>query len=316
MADVVTGYASDAGVNMADYGCSNLTATAAKTLANSTHSPSNDPFVIAIQSATNWLYGWQPQVSPNFISQPANQAVSHGQPANFAASATGIPVPAYQWFKDGNLINNATNANYPIASAQRSDGGSYYVVVSNGSGSVTSSVVTLTYNNTAPVAGANFTMGALLGVPSTVQIVGGKYPPTDADNDALTVTSVTGATNGTVTTDGTNVTYTATNGTDDSFTYTVSDGFGGTASATVTVQISSNVQGYNLLSASSLGNGTNVLTFAGIPTYNYALDMATNLTSPINWMPQVTNPAANNGALIFTNVSTEPQSFYRTRYVP
>jgi hypothetical protein len=33
-------------------------------------------------------------------------------------------------------------------------------------------------------------------------------------------------------------------------------------------------------------------------------------------MPQVTNPAANNGSLIFTNFSTEPQSYYRTRYVP
>jgi hypothetical protein len=159
-------------------------------------------------------------------------------------------------------------------------------------------------------------MGALIGIPSTVQIVGGKYPPTDADNDLLTVTGITGATNGTVSTDGTKAIYTATNGTTDNFTYTVSDGFGGTASATVTVQISSNVQGYNLLSASSLGNGTNVLTFAGIPTYNYALDLATNLAPPINWMPQVTNPAANNGSLIFTNVSTEPQSYYRTRYVP
>jgi hypothetical protein len=149
-----------------------------------------------------------------------------------------------------------------------------------------------------------------------VQIVGGKYSPTDADGDALTITSVAGVTNGTVTTDGTNATYTATNGTTDSFTYTVSDGFGGTASATVTVFISSNVQGYNLLSASNLGNGTNVLTFAGIPTYNYALDLATNLAPPINWMPQATNPAANNGSLIFTNVSTAPQSYYRTRYVP
>ena len=276
----------------------------------------NDPRLLAATNVTIWFYGWTPQLSPNITSQPGNQTASAGQSASFTVGATGIPDPTYQWQHAGTNLPMATSATFAIASAQRSDGGNYAVVVSNGSGSVTSSVVTLTYSNTAPVAGANFSMGALIGIPSTVQIVGGKYPPTDADNDALTVTAITGATNGTVSTAGTNATYTATNGTTDSFTYTVSDGFGGTASATVTVQISSNVQGYNLLSASSLGNGTNVLTFAGIPTYNYALDLATNLAPPIHWMPQVTNPAANNGSLIYTNVSTSPQSYYRTRYVP
>lgn len=276
----------------------------------------NDPRLLAATNMTTWFYGWTPQLAPNITGQPANQTVSAGQSASFTVTATGIPDPTYQWQHAGTNLLTANSATLAIASAQRSDGGNYAVVVSNSSGSVTSLVATLTYNNTAPVAGPNFSMGALLGVPSTVQIVGGKYSPTDVDGDALTITSISGVTNGTVTTDGTNATYTATNGTADSFAYTVSDGFGGTASATVTVLISSNVQGYNLLSAANLGNGTNVLTFAGIPTYNYALDLATNLAPPINWMPQVTNPAANNGALIFTNVSSEPQTFYRTRYVP
>jgi hypothetical protein len=57
-----------------------------------------------------------------------------------------------------------------------------------------------------PVAGPSFTLGANIGIPATVQIIGGKYAPTDSYGDPLTITSVTGATNGTVTTDGTNVT--------------------------------------------------------------------------------------------------------------
>jgi hypothetical protein len=190
------------------------------------------------------------------------------------------------------------------------------VVASNGSGSVTSSVVTLTYNNTAPEAGPDFAMGAVVGIPSTVLIVGGKYSPTDADNDPLTIISVAGAINGTVTTDGTSATYTAFNGPSDAFTYTVSDGYGGTASATVTVFINTNVQGYNLLSVVTPGNGTNVLAFSAIPTCSYALEAATNLLPPILWIPQTTNPAANDGSLRFTNVNTGPQGFYRTRYVP
>lgn len=296
------------------YGCTNDLG-ASVTLSNGIPLSAGDPNVALASSATAWLYGWTPALSPNITTQPVSQSATAGQVVNFTAAATAVPDPTYQWFKNGTNVPGATGPMLTIASAQRSDGGTYYVVASNSSGSVTSSVVTLTYLNSAPVA-PNFSVGALLGTPVAIQIIGGKYSPTDADGDPLTITGVTGATNGIVSTDGTNATYTATNGTGDVFTYTVSDGFGGTANATVTVFISSNIQGYNLLSASSLGNGTNILSFAGIPTYNYALDMATNLTPPINWMPQVTNPAANDGSLMYTNVSTLPQTFYRTRYAP
>ena len=171
--------------------------------------------------------------------------------------------------------------------------------------------------NAPPVAGTNFTMGVVNGIPATVQIVGGKYAPTDADGDALTITGVTGYTNATVTFDGTNVTYTATNGTADSFTYTVSDGFGGTASQTVNVVISTAGPGFNLLSGPvDNGNGTMTINYLGVPGYNYALDTTTNLTAPVTWTPVNTNMADTNGALgiIFTN--SQGQGFFRTRYVP
>ncbi|HEX2120400.1 MAG TPA: Ig-like domain-containing protein [Thermoanaerobaculia bacterium] len=59
----------------------------------------------------------------------------------------------------------------------------------------------------------------------------------DADGDALTVSAVTQGTFGRVTNNGANVTYSPGGGfaTQDSFTYTVSDGKGGTNKATVTV---------------------------------------------------------------------------------
>ena len=171
--------------------------------------------------------------------------------------------------------------------------------------------------NHPPVAGSLFTMGVKIGVPSPVKIVGGKHPPTDVDGDALTITTVTGAINGLTSTDGTNVTYTATNGLTDSFTYTVNDGHGGTASQTVNVTITpSSSTGFNLLSAQSPGIGTNVLTFLGTPNFNYALERATNLVPPIVWLSLVTNPAAANGYLIFTDVTSLSPVFYRTRYVP
>lgn len=63
----------------------------------------------------------------------------------------------------------------------------------------------------------------------------------DPDNDTLTITKFTQGTAGTVAQDGNNLVYTptSTSAKADSFTYTVSDGKGGTASATVYVTIDS-----------------------------------------------------------------------------
>jgi hypothetical protein len=63
----------------------------------------------------------------------------------------------------------------------------------------------------------------------------------DVDGDTLTVTSVPPQTDqrGTVTTNGTTITYMPKNGFKgtDTFTYTISDGHGGTATAMVTVTV-------------------------------------------------------------------------------
>ena len=61
----------------------------------------------------------------------------------------------------------------------------------------------------------------------------------DPDGDPLTITTVTQGTNGTVTNNGTSVSYRPRSGFTgtDSFTYTVSDGDGGTATAIVTVTV-------------------------------------------------------------------------------
>jgi len=168
--------------------------------------------------------------------------------------------------------------------------------------------------NTPPVAGSSFTMGALIGIPVTVQIVGGNNTPTDADGDALTITSVTGAVNGTVTTDGTNVTYTATGGTTDSFTYTVSDPYGATASQTVNVTISQAGPNFNSLAAPVLnGDGTMTIGFLGIPGYNYELDWTADVTPPAIWTPVMTNTAAASGAVNFNVTPSGSDGYYRTR---
>jgi hypothetical protein len=68
------------------------------------------------------------------------------------------------------------------------------------------------------------------------------------------------------------------------------------------------------LALKRLGGGTNIITGFGTPGYSYALDLATNLTPPIDWIPQTTNtqPGVN---LVFTNLNASSQAIYRTRYV-
>jgi hypothetical protein len=76
----------------------------------------------------------------------------------------------------------------------------------------------------------------MTGTPVTIAVLAND---TDADGNPLTLTSVTQGTHGTVTISGTSVIYTPAAGFvgTDSFTYTVSDGQGGSAIGTVTVNV-------------------------------------------------------------------------------
>jgi sugar lactone lactonase YvrE len=54
------------------------------------------------------------------------------------------------------------------------------------------------------------------------------------------------------------------------------------------------------------------IQFSGTPNYPYILQSATNLTSPVNWLPVLTNPADGNGNWQFTDTNLNGnQKFYR-----
>jgi hypothetical protein len=96
--------------------------------------------------------------------------------------------------------------------------------------------ITVTNANDPPVAVAD-NATTLENTPVTIDVMNNDYDP---DGDTLTVVSATNGTNGSVTNNGSNVTYTpALNFTGtDSFNYTISDGNGGTDTATVNVTVS------------------------------------------------------------------------------
>ena len=94
-----------------------------------------------------------PLTAPKITLQPAPVASYLGLSATFAVTATGNPLPSYQWLKNGTNIPNATGASYTIASAGTLDAGSYSVVANNSQGSVTSNAAALTTKTIVPEKG-------------------------------------------------------------------------------------------------------------------------------------------------------------------
>lgn len=86
-------------------------------------------------------------VPPSISAQPQSLIVTDTQSAAFSVAASGVPVPSYQWSKNGSPIVNATNSTFTIASASSADMGTYTVIVSNIVSAVTSSNATLTVNS-------------------------------------------------------------------------------------------------------------------------------------------------------------------------
>jgi Concanavalin A-like lectin/glucanases superfamily len=103
---------------------------------------------------SNQLYGIYSEgaagkCGPDITVQPANEAVSTGDTALFAvtASAPSASTPltlSYQWYNGGTAIAGATASTYTISPALLSSAGNYSVLVSDAYASIMSSNATLT----------------------------------------------------------------------------------------------------------------------------------------------------------------------------
>lgn len=86
---------------------------------------------------------------PSIGIQPASQIVSPGSTAIFSVTAVG-PALQYLWYFNGNPITGATSSTLTINNAQAANAGSYYVIVANPAGNVTSATATLGVGNVGP----------------------------------------------------------------------------------------------------------------------------------------------------------------------
>lgn len=85
------------------------------------------------------------QAPPIIIVQPASQLAVAGSSAVFSSAAAGSGPVGYSWFFNGtNLLQSGTNNSLLLTSVSTNDAGNYSVIATNGYGSVTSQVATLT----------------------------------------------------------------------------------------------------------------------------------------------------------------------------
>ncbi len=107
-------------------------------------------------------------VAPFIAVQPQSNTVMEASSPTFTVGAGGSPPLSYQWSFNGTNIIGATGALCTLSNVQLSQAGNYSVVVTNFSGSVTSSIAQLTV---APlpaevrVIGTNAMSGTTVTVP-------------------------------------------------------------------------------------------------------------------------------------------------------
>src|SRR6185436_3083142 len=83
-------------------------------------------------------------VPPSISGQPQSRTNTAGTLATFTVTAGGTALLKYQWRLNGASLNGATESTLSLSGVQPGDGGDYSVVITNGAGSITSAVATLT----------------------------------------------------------------------------------------------------------------------------------------------------------------------------
>lgn len=321
----VGGWAADAlptnSYRLWHHGVSNLTATVNRdaTITNSILLSSGDPLLALTLNASNWLYGWVPRLAPWFTHQPSAQMKLVGESVTFTAAAAGLPAPAYQWLKDGVPIPGATAPSLTLTNLAVNDGGVYSVLASNAAGMTTSAGAALVISNRPPTAGF-FLLPATENTATSVPAIKLMSVASDPDGDAVAVTAVAPASTngGAASFSGGHIHYTPVSGYTgpDELAYTLTDARGAAATGWLTILVSPAGVGFNQLAPPEpLGGGQWRLRYLGIPGYAYALEWRTNLAVG-DWVPVRTNVAGPDGRLEFTNVSTAPENYYRTRHAP
>ncbi len=112
------------------------------------------------------------------------------------------------------------------------------------------------------------------------------------------------------------IVYYNTNPVADQFTYTVTDGFGGTNSALITVNVSTQPLFGQGSPAIGVSGGSATVNFAGIPGYSYSVQRSTNVDFSSFDVVLTTNAPDTGVFQFFDATPPQPLAFYRLVYNP
>ena len=191
-----------------------------------------------------------------------------------------------------------------------------FSAVNTTSFSVTNTITIVVIDTNTPPVVPDFTASTdwntLLTI-STNKLLG---HATDAEGDALIITSATSTNGATVTLSSGVMSYLpVTNYAGaDRVDFVVSDGHHGAVGHVFITVRSNNTAGLNILSIVNNGGASVTITFAGIRNRYYIVQSTTNLALPVppNWKSISTNQANANGIWTYTDPVTPGSRFYRS----
>ena len=258
---------------------------------------------------------------PQILGQPQDQLAQQSGNATFEVVASGAPPLTYQWYLGTSALTDETNRLLRLTSVDMPDEGGYRVIVSNGSGPVTSAVATLTVNRPptiSPIAAGTAQDHALVLQVAKLLLYAGDP---DGDTPAVAGAGPGSAQGGSASLGTTNVTYTPPSGYvgPDAFDLLISDGRGGMTTGTVTVTVTSGgAVSMNIVYGPVVTGGVFNVRFAGVPGYTYTIESTDTLVDPV-WVA-ITNlvaPVVDQGYGVGIFDFIEPagvasQRFYRT----
>jgi hypothetical protein len=270
---------------------------------------------------------------PSITTQPASQAVTAGQTANFTVAATGTATLTYQWKKNGTAITGATSASYTTPATTTSDNGAQFAAtVTNSLGNVTSSAATITVNIAPSITTQPVSQTVTAGQTATFTVAA-------TGTATLTYqwkkngTAITGATSTSYTTPAT---MSSDNGAQFTVTVTNSAGNVTSSAATLTVNVAPSIATQPVSQTVTAGQtatfavaatGTSTLTYqwkkngtaiTGATSTSYTTPATTSSDNGAQFTVTVTNSAGNvtssaatltvTAAPVAPSITTQPAS--------
>lgn len=255
---------------------------------------------------------------PQFTS--ANSTIfTIGSAGSFTVSAVGPPAPTLA-LSSGTLPANVTftpGSGSLAGTPAVGTGGTYPLVFTATNGATPDATQNFTLVvNTPPVAGSD-TLAAARNTSVSLPAARLLLNDHDTDGDALAVTGVSTASGagGTVGLSGGSLTYTPPSDFtgQDSFTYTIADGRGGTATGTVVVTVGSGSATSQNFVSLDLGSGGAQLRWRGIAGLSYRIQYSDDLgASWQDFAGSVTAGATGAIDYLDSTIPLPPQRFYRT----